>query len=72
MRLHYISLLVAGAFFGSAKANSVATDSTPSTAASLDSLTTGKDDEPVLRFLRTTGNRLEAAIQLCKVEIYEG
>ena len=54
MRLHYVSLLVAGAFFRSAKANSALIGSTPTTASSVDSLTAEKDDVFVLRFLRTT------------------
>ena len=54
MRFYYVSLLAAGAYFESAKGNSVPTDSTPSTAAWVDSLTAGKDGTPVLRSLRTT------------------
>ncbi|CAI5703812.1 unnamed protein product [Peronospora effusa] len=51
MRLHYISLLVVGASLKNAKSNIVPTELTPSTAASL---TAGKNDVPVLRFIRTS------------------
>ncbi|UIZ26482.1 hypothetical protein KXD40_002508 [Peronospora effusa] len=54
MRFHYVSLLVAGASFESASANSAPTDTTPSTAALANSLTAGKDDVFVVRFLRTS------------------
>ena len=54
MRLHYVSLLVAEAIIGNAKANSAPRDLTPRTTASIDSLTAGTDDVPVLRFMRTT------------------
>ncbi|CAH0487151.1 unnamed protein product [Peronospora farinosa] len=51
MRLHYISLLVVGASLENAKSNIVPTELTLSTAASL---TAGKNDVPVLRFIRTS------------------
>ena len=54
MRLHYVSLLVAEAIIGNAKANSAPRDLTPPTTASVDSLTAGTEDVPVLRFMRTT------------------
>ena len=54
MRIHYVSLLVAEAFVGNSNANSAPMGSILSTAASVDSLTAGKDDVRVLRFLRTT------------------
>ncbi|CAI5703928.1 unnamed protein product [Peronospora effusa] len=49
MRFHYVSLLVAGASFESASANSAPTDTTPSTATLANSLTAGKDDVFVVR-----------------------
>ena len=53
MRL-YVYLMVTEAFVRNLNANSTPIGSTLSTSASVDSLTAGKDDVPVLRYLRTT------------------